>query len=69
MGNKALFIAVPTTSGTGSEVTPFSVVTDETTKIKYPLADYALTPNVAIVDPQVNVSLASFLKGSLLGKL
>ena len=44
-------IAIPTTSGTGSEVTPFSVITDETTGQKYPLADYALTPSMAIVDP------------------
>ena len=46
-------ICVPTTSGTGSEVTPFSVVTDEETGQKYPLADYSLTPRMAIVDPQV----------------
>jgi acetaldehyde dehydrogenase/alcohol dehydrogenase len=51
LGRKALMICVPTTSGTGSEVTPFSVVTDEKTGKKYPLADYALTPNMAIIDP------------------
>ena len=50
MGEKAYFIAVPTSSGTGSEVTPFAVITDERTGTKYPLADYELMPNMAIVD-------------------
>ncbi|MCL2049521.1 MAG: bifunctional acetaldehyde-CoA/alcohol dehydrogenase [Defluviitaleaceae bacterium] len=50
MGAKANFIAIPTTAGTGSEVTPFAVITDESTGIKYPLADYELLPNIAIVD-------------------
>lgn len=50
MGEKAYFIAIPTTAGTGSEVTPFAVITDETSGIKYPLADYELMPNMAIVD-------------------
>jgi acetaldehyde dehydrogenase/alcohol dehydrogenase len=50
MGEKANFIAVPTTAGSGSEVTPFAVITDEETGIKYPLADYALLPNMAIID-------------------
>ena len=50
MGEKAYFVAVPTSSGTGSEVTPFAVITDESTNIKYPLADYELLPNMAIVD-------------------
>ena len=50
MGEKAYFIAVPTSAGTGSEVTPFAVITDEQTDIKYPLADYELLPNMAIVD-------------------
>ncbi len=51
MGEKAYFIAVPTTAGTGSEVTPFAVITDEESGMKYPLADYALMPNMAVVDP------------------
>ena len=50
MGEKAYFVAVPTTAGTGSEVTPFAVITDETSGVKYPLADYELMPNMAIVD-------------------
>ena len=50
MGEKAYFIAVPTSAGTGSEVTPFAVITDDETGGKYPLADYALMPNMAIVD-------------------
>lgn len=52
LGQKAKFVAIPTTSGTGSEVTSFSVITDKKANIKYPLADYELTPDVAIVDPQ-----------------
>ena len=50
MGEKAYFIAIPTSAGTGSEVTPFAVITDEVSGIKYPLADYELMPNMAIVD-------------------
>ena len=50
MGEKAYFIAVPTSAGTGSEVTPFAVITDERTGVKYPLADYELMPDMAIVD-------------------
>ena len=50
MGDKAMFIAVPTSAGTGSEVTPFAVITDERTGVKYPLADYELMPTMAIVD-------------------
>jgi acetaldehyde dehydrogenase/alcohol dehydrogenase len=53
MGEKACFIAIPTTAGTGSEVTPFAVITDEKTGVKYPLADYQLMPNMAIVDPEL----------------
>lgn len=52
LGQKAQFVAIPTTSGTGSEVTSFSVITDKNANVKYPLADYELTPDVAIVDPQ-----------------
>ncbi len=51
LGKKATMVAIPTTSGTGSEVTSFAVITDDKTHIKYPLADYALTPNMAIIDP------------------
>lgn len=51
LGKKAEMVAIPTTSGTGSEVTPFAVITDDETHIKYPIADYALTPNMAIIDP------------------
>ena len=50
MGDKAYFVAIPTSSGTGSEVTPFAVITDETTNVKYPLADYELLPKMAIID-------------------
>lgn len=57
MGKKAKFIAVATSAGTGSEVTPFSVITDDETGIKYPLADYALTPNVAINDPELMLTM------------
>lgn len=52
LGAKAQFVAIPTTAGTGSECTPFAVITDAETHVKYPLADYALTPSVAIVDAQ-----------------
>ncbi len=50
MGEKAYFVAIPTSSGTGSEVTPFAVITDESTGVKYPLADYELLPKMAIID-------------------
>ena len=53
MGEKAYFVAVPTSAGTGSEVTPFAVITDESSGVKYPLADYELMPNMAIVDPDM----------------
>lgn len=51
LGKKATMVCIPTTSGTGSEVTPFAIITDEKTHYKYAIADYALTPNMAIVDP------------------
>lgn len=53
LGKKATFVAIPTTSGTGSEVTAFTVITDKTKDVKYPLADYALTPDIAILDPEL----------------
>ena len=56
MGEKAYFIAVPTSAGTGSEVTPFAVITDESTGVKYPLADYQLLPNMAIIDTDFHMS-------------
>ncbi len=56
MGEKAYFIAVPTSAGTGSEVTPFAVITDEKTGVKYPLADYELLPNMAIIDTDMHMS-------------
>ena len=56
MGEKAYFIAIPTSAGTGSEVTPFAVITDQDTKIKYPLADYELLPNMAIIDTDFHMS-------------
>ncbi|GLW71776.1 aldehyde-alcohol dehydrogenase [Kitasatospora phosalacinea] len=57
LGERAKLVCVPTTSGTGSEVTPFAVITDTATGQKYPLADYALTPSVAIVDPALTTRL------------
>ena len=56
MGEKAYFIAIPTSAGTGSEVTPFAVITDEKTGVKYPLADYELLPDMAIVDTDFHMS-------------
>ncbi|MBO5287697.1 MAG: bifunctional acetaldehyde-CoA/alcohol dehydrogenase [Clostridia bacterium] len=56
MGEKAYFIAIPTSAGTGSEVTPFAVITDEETGVKYPLADYELLPNMAIVDADFHMT-------------
>jgi acetaldehyde dehydrogenase/alcohol dehydrogenase len=61
MGEKAILVAVPTTSGTGSEVTPFAVVTDEKTGMKYPIADYELTPNMAIIDANLVMNLPKSL--------
>ncbi|MFE6892989.1 bifunctional acetaldehyde-CoA/alcohol dehydrogenase [Streptomyces sp. NPDC057694] len=57
LGEKAKLVAIPTTSGTGSEVTPFAVISDPEAAQKYPLADYALTPNVAIIDPMLPMNL------------
>ncbi len=56
MGEKAYFIAIPTSAGTGSEVTPFAVITDEKTGVKYPLADYELMPDMAIIDTDLHMS-------------
>jgi acetaldehyde dehydrogenase / alcohol dehydrogenase len=61
MGEKALFVAIPTSAGTGSEVTPFAVITDENTDIKYPLADYELTPDIAIVDAELMMNMPKSL--------
>ncbi|GAA1032929.1 bifunctional acetaldehyde-CoA/alcohol dehydrogenase [Virgisporangium ochraceum] len=57
LGRLAKLVCIPTTSGTGAEITPFAVITDTATGIKYPLADYALTPSVAIVDPVLTADL------------
>jgi acetaldehyde dehydrogenase/alcohol dehydrogenase len=57
MGDKAMFVAVPTSAGTGSEVTPFAVITDEKTGIKYPLADYEITPDIAIIDAELMMKM------------
>ena len=56
MGEKAYFIAIPTSAGTGSEVTPFAVITDEQSGVKYPLADYELLPNMAIIDADMHMT-------------
>ncbi len=61
LGKKALMVAIPTTSGTGSEVTPFAVITDSETGVKYPVTDYALTPDMAIVDPEFVMDLPKSL--------
>ena len=57
MGEKAYFVAIPTSAGTGTEVTPFAVITDESTGIKYPIADYELLPNMAIIDADLMMSM------------
>ena len=57
LGKKSHLVCIPTTSGTGSEVSPFAVITDKVNKLKYPLADYSLTPTLAIVDPALVMSL------------
>lgn len=61
LGQKASLVCIPTTSGTGSEMTPFAVISDPAAGKKYPLADYALTPTVAIVDPLLTAQMPSFL--------
>ncbi|MGT2933940.1 bifunctional acetaldehyde-CoA/alcohol dehydrogenase [Streptococcus catagoni] len=61
LGKKTKFIAIPTTSGTGSEVTPFAVISDKKNNRKYPIADYSLTPTVAIVDPSLVMSVPGFI--------
>jgi len=57
LGQKAMLVAIPTTSGTGSEVTPFSIITDDSTGIKYAIADYALTPSMAVVDADLVLTM------------
>ncbi|WIF94005.1 bifunctional acetaldehyde-CoA/alcohol dehydrogenase [Caminicella sporogenes] len=64
MGEKAMMVAIPTSAGTGSEVTPFAVITDEKTQIKYPLADYELTPDMAIVDAELMMNMPKGLTAS-----
>lgn len=61
LGKKTKFIAIPTTSGTGSEVTPFAVISDKKNNRKYPIADYSLTPTIAIVDPSLVMSVPGFI--------
>lgn len=61
LGEKAMMVAIPTTAGSGSEVTPFAVITDEKTGIKYPLADYELTPDMAIIDPDLMMNMPKSL--------
>ena len=57
LGKKSKLVCIPTTSGTGSEVTPFAVISDKVENKKYPLADYSLTPTIAIVDPALTMNL------------
>src|SRR5699024_5035001 len=61
LGEKAKFVAIPTTSGTGSEVTPFAVISDRENNMKYPLTDYALTQTIAIVDPSFVMTFPAVL--------
>ena len=61
LGKKAQYIGIPTTSGTGSEVTPFAVISDKANNRKYPITDYALTPTIAIVDPALVESVPAFI--------
>ena len=64
MGEKAMMVSIPTSAGTGSEVTPFAVITDEKTGVKYPLADYELTPDMAIVDAELMMNMPKGLHSS-----
>ena len=57
LGRKSKLICIPTTSGTGSEVTPFAVISDKANNKKYPLTDYSLTPSIAIVDPEFTTNI------------
>jgi acetaldehyde dehydrogenase/alcohol dehydrogenase len=61
MGEKAMMVSIPTSAGTGSEVTPFAVITDEKTEIKYPLADYELTPDMAVIDAELMMKMPKVL--------
>jgi acetaldehyde dehydrogenase/alcohol dehydrogenase len=61
LGKKAFFVAVPTTAGTGSEATPFAIITDQTTGTKYPITDYSLMPKMAIVDPDLMMNIPAGL--------
>ncbi|WP_297632501.1 bifunctional acetaldehyde-CoA/alcohol dehydrogenase [uncultured Clostridium sp.] len=64
LGKKAMMVSIPTSAGTGSEVTPFAVITDNKTGVKYPLADYELTPDMAIVDAELMMSMPKGLTGA-----
>ena len=64
MGQKAMMVSIPTSAGTGSEVTPFAVITDEKTGVKYPLADFELMPNMAIVDAELMMNMPKGLTAS-----
>ena len=64
LGNKAMMVSIATSAGTGSEVTPFAVITDEKTGIKYPLADYELTPDMAIIDAELMMNMPKGLTGA-----
>lgn len=61
LGEKAKYVGIPTTSGTGSEVTPFAVISDKKNNMKYPLADYSLTPTIAIIDPALVMTVPDFV--------